>query len=67
MTLTRGSMTLVASSLPAHAYFENGNFNLPAGKIFERHRGQHLEKTGMPGQFALPDQTFGGAVHQVVH
>src|SRR5579863_8683600 len=47
---------------PAHAYFEDRDLNLLACKMFEGNRGHHLEKTGMPWEFAALYQFFGGSI-----
>src|SRR5690348_10992991 len=43
----------------AHADFEHGNVNLGLGELLEGDGGQHLKKTGMPGQLAGRDQAVG--------
>ena len=50
----------------AHADFEHDHVGTVAGEILEGHRGQHLEKAGMPGQIAFGDQALGGAIDYVV-
>jgi len=52
---------------PAHADLEHRNSHFPARKVLKGDRGQHLEKAGMPRQFAFTHQAIGGAVDQIVH
>ena len=51
----------------AHADFEHGDIQLAGGEVLEGHGRQHLEEAGMPGQFAIFDQAFGGALDHIVH
>src|SRR5690348_5237629 len=43
----------------AHADFEHRDIHLSLGELLEGDGGQHLKKTGMPGQLAGRDQTVG--------
>ena len=51
---------------PAHADFEHRDVHLPAREMLEGNRREHLEKAGMPGQFALADQAFGSTIDHIV-
>src|SRR5581483_10071711 len=51
---------------PTHTDLENSYVDLLTREMLEGHGGQHLEKAGMPWQFALFDQAFGITANQLV-
>src|SRR5947209_7298146 len=50
----------------AHADFKDGDFHARAGEIFERHRSEHLKKTGRNRQLAFGDKLRARLAHAII-
>ena len=67
MTLTRGSITLVASSRPPMPTSSTAMSTFRRAKYSNAIAVSISKKLGCQGNSPSLDQTFGGAIHQVVH